>query len=188
MAEKLVRQNYITPDLIAKVTGKSKYAEDFRAEGMLFAKLLLSPHPHARVTRLDTSAAMAVPGVKAILPAAPRPPAAPVNDNGQLTPANLQGEVALTKEPVYQGQPILAVAAVDENAAAEAIERIEIEYEALPFAVDPLVSLRPDGPNARTKGNYWFIPPPAAPGAPPPQSPPRPELKEMKRTRAELPE
>ena len=59
MAEKLVGQNYTTPDLIAKVTGQSKCAEDFRAEGMLFAKLLLSPHPHARVTRIDTSAAMA---------------------------------------------------------------------------------------------------------------------------------
>ncbi len=46
---KLVGQDYVTPDLIAKVTGKAKYAEDFRAEGMLFAKLLLSPMPHARV-------------------------------------------------------------------------------------------------------------------------------------------
>ena len=83
MAEKLVGQNYTTPDLIAKVTGKSKYAEDFRAEGMLFAKLLLSPHPHARVTRIDTSAAMALPGVKAILTADDLPaPADAVNDNG----------------------------------------------------------------------------------------------------------
>jgi CO/xanthine dehydrogenase Mo-binding subunit len=187
MAEKLVGQNYTTPDLIAKVTGKSKYAEDFRAEGMLFAKLLLSPHPHARVTRLDTSAAMAVPGVKAILTADDLPaPADAVNDNGQLILANLDGEVALTKEPVYQGQPILAVAAVDENAAAEAIERIEIEYEPLPFVVDPLVSLRPGGPNARTKGNYWFIPPPTPAGAKPPQSPPRPEIREMKWTPAEV--
>ena len=64
---KLVGQNYTTPDLVAKVTGKAKYAEDFRAEGMLFAKLLLSPMPHARVTRIDTSAALAMPGVKAIL-------------------------------------------------------------------------------------------------------------------------
>ena len=187
MAEKLVGQNYTTPDLIAKVTGKSKYAEDFRAEGMLFAKLLLSPHPHARVTRLDTTAAMAVPGVKAILTADDLPaPADAVNDNGQLILANLDGEVALTKEPVYQGQPILAVAAVDENAAAEAIERIEIEYEPLPFVVDPLVSLRPGGPNARTKGNYWFIPPPTPAGAKPPQSPPRPEIREMKWTPAEV--
>ena len=87
---------------------------------------------------------MALPGVKAIVTADDLPAAADaVNDNGQLILANIDGEVALTKEPVYQGQPILAVAAVDETTAAEAIERIEIEYEALPFVVDPLVSLRP---------------------------------------------
>ena len=187
MAEKLVGQNYITPDLIAKVTGKSKYAEDFRADGMLFAKILLSPHPHARVTRIDTSAAMALPGVKAIVTADDLPaPADAVNDNGQLILANIDGEVALTKEPVYQGQPILAVAAIDEVTAAEAIEKIDVEYEPLPFVVDPLVSLRPSGPNARTKGNYWFIPPPTPPGTPPPKSPPRPEIREMKWTAAEL--
>ena len=66
---KLVGQNYQTPDLIAKVTGKAKYAEDFKVDGMLFAKLLTSPMPHCRVKRLDTSAAMAIPGVKAILTA-----------------------------------------------------------------------------------------------------------------------
>ena len=47
--QKLVGQNYTTPDLVAKVTGRAKYAEDYRADGMLFAKLLLSPMPHARV-------------------------------------------------------------------------------------------------------------------------------------------
>jgi CO/xanthine dehydrogenase Mo-binding subunit len=50
---KYVGHNYTTPDLVAKVTGKAKYAEDYRADGMLFAKLLLSPMPHARVTRID---------------------------------------------------------------------------------------------------------------------------------------
>ena len=70
---KLVGQNYQTPDLLAKVTGKSKYAEDFRAEGMLFAKLLLSPVPHARVRSVDTSAAEAMPGVRAILRASELP-------------------------------------------------------------------------------------------------------------------
>ena len=60
---KLVGQNYTTPDLVAKVTGKARYAEDWKADGMLFTKLLLSPMPHARVTRLDTSAALAMPGV-----------------------------------------------------------------------------------------------------------------------------
>ena len=193
MAEhKLVGQNYATPDLVAKVTGQSKYAEDFRADGMLFAKLLLSPLPHARVTRLDVSAALAMPGVKAIVTADDLPkPSDSINDNGQVIFANLDGEVALTNEPVYQGQPVLAVAAVDEVTAADAIEKIIIEFEPLPFAVDPLVSLRPGGPNARTKGNYWFIPPPSP--TPPGgggrgQNPPRPEIKELKYTEAEIAE
>ena len=64
---RLIGKNYTPPDLVAKVTGRAKYAEDFRAEGMLFAKLLLSPMPHARVLSIDTSAAEAMPGVKAIL-------------------------------------------------------------------------------------------------------------------------
>ncbi|MEP7119190.1 MAG: xanthine dehydrogenase family protein molybdopterin-binding subunit, partial [Acidobacteriota bacterium] len=77
---KYVGKNYITPDLGAKVTGKAKYAEDYRAEGMLFVKLLLSPMPHARVVSVDASRALALPGVKAILrasdfPAPPPPPA-----------------------------------------------------------------------------------------------------------------
>ncbi len=194
MAEqKLVGQNYVVPDLVAKVTGQSKYAEDFRAEGMLFTKLLLSPLPHGRVRRLDVSAALAMPGVKAIVTADDLPkPSDSINDNGQVIFANLDGEVALTNEPVYQGQPILAVAAVDEVTAADAIEKIVIDYEPLPFTVDPLVSLRPGGPNARLKGNYWFIPPPAPP-APAgaggqAQSPPRPEVREIKWTPTEAAE
>jgi CO/xanthine dehydrogenase Mo-binding subunit len=61
---KLIGKNYVTADLFAKVTGKSKYAEDFRAEGMLFCKLLLSPLPHARVKHIDASEALALPGVR----------------------------------------------------------------------------------------------------------------------------
>ena len=64
---KLIGKNYTTPDLVAKVTGQAKYAEDYRADGMLFCKLLLSPMPHARVRSIDASAALAMPGVKAIL-------------------------------------------------------------------------------------------------------------------------
>ena len=59
---KLVGANYMPPDHVAKVTGRAKYAEDFRADGMLFAKLLLSPMPHARVRSIDTSAALAHAG------------------------------------------------------------------------------------------------------------------------------
>ena len=64
---KVFGQNYTTPDLVAKVTGKARYAEDYRVDGMLFAKLLCSSMPHAKVTRLDYSKAMAMPGVKAIV-------------------------------------------------------------------------------------------------------------------------
>ena len=120
--QKLVGRNYSTPDLRAKVTGRAKYAEDFRVEGMLHARLLLSPYPHARVKRIDASAALAMPGVKAILTADEVPgPKDQVNDAGQTIKANPKSEKALTNEPLYQGEPVLAVAAIDEPTAVEAI-------------------------------------------------------------------
>ena len=161
---KLIGQNYTTPDLEAKVTGKAKYAEDYRVEGMLFAKLLVSPHPHARVKHLDTSAALAMPGVKAILTADDMPGAAVGATLGEGVQASAQAERGLTNEPLYQGEPILAIAAIDEHTAAMAIEAIVIEFEPLPFVVDPIESLRPGGANARVQGNVWMRPaaPPAA--------------------------
>jgi xanthine dehydrogenase molybdenum-binding subunit len=156
---KLIGKNYTTADLLAKVTGKSKYAEDFRADGMLFCKLLLSPLPHARVKHIDAREALALPGVRAILTADDLPaPADTLTDNGTVIKASKWGERGLTMEPVYQGEPILAVAAVDELTAAEAIERIRIDFERLPFVVDPLDTLRPGGPNPRTDGNVWVTP------------------------------
>src|SRR5262249_3827934 len=164
---KLIGQNYTTPDLVAKVTGKAKYAEDYRVEGMLFAKLLVSPYPHARVKRCDTSAALAMPGVKAVLRAEDMPGAAAGATLGEGVRASQISGRGLTDDPPYEGEPILAVAAVDELTAAEAIEKIDIEFEPLPFAVDPIESLRPGGANARVQGNVWVRPaaPPAAPGA-----------------------
>jgi len=179
---KVLGKDYTTPDLYAKVTGQAKYAEDFRVDGMLFCKLLLSPVPHGRVKRLDVSKAMAMPGVKAILTQNDLPaPADSVTDLGVVIKANPQGEKALTNEPLYQGEPVLAVAAIDEFTAAEAIEAIDIEFEHLPFAIDPLDTLRPGGPNPRVEGNIWIKPPvPAAkPGEKPP-SPPLPKVGELK--------
>src|ERR687888_605411 len=184
-ANKLIGENYITPDLVAKVTGQAKYAEDFRADGMLFCKLLLSPLPHGRIKRIDTSKALAMPGVKGILTADDLPaPADVVTDLGQRIAANTKGERALTNEPVYQGEPVLAVAAVDELTAAEAIEKIEIEWERLAFVVDPLVSLRPGGPNARLEGNVWGKPKPPVQGQP--VTPPA--IEELKWTGADFAE
>ena len=138
---KLIGKNYTTPDLVAKVTGRAKYAEDFRAEGMLFAKLLLSPMPHGRVRRLDTRAALAMSGVAAVLTA------------DDLPGVEAPEEQMLTNEPHYEGEPILALAAESEEAAANAIEQVELDLEPLPFALDPLESLRPGGANARLGGN-----------------------------------
>ena len=99
---------------------------------------------------------MAMPGVKAILRADELPaPADIVTDLGETIRANPMGERALTNEPVYAGEPVLAVAAVDEETACAAIEAIHVDFEPLPFVVDPLVALRPGGPNPRAEGNAW---------------------------------
>src|SRR4051812_11007777 len=118
MAYKLIGHNYQTPDMVAKVTGKSKYAEDYRAEGMLFVKLLTSPMPHARVRNIDASEALKLPGVHAILTADElinvAPPSrgtaaaeeeGPDSKGGRGYP--IKAEQGLTNEPVFQGQPIL---------------------------------------------------------------------------------
>src|SRR5258708_6219880 len=178
VGRKLIGKDYETPDLYAKVTGQARYAEDYHAEGMLFCKLLLSPMPHARVKHIDAREALAMPGVRAILTADDLPPPADsLTDNGTVIKANSKSERGLTMEPVYQGEPILAVAAVDELTAADAIERIHIDLEPLPFVIDPLETLRPGGPNPRTDGNIWIEPPTPAPGSPP--SPP-PSVGELK--------
>jgi len=143
MAEvRLVGTNQLPKDLVAKITGRAKYSEDFRVDGMLFAKLLLSPVPRGRVRSLDASAALAMPGVHAVITAADFP------DPGS-------GEPVLTNEPIYQGQPIAAVAAVDETTAAEAVAAIRLDMERLPFVIDPLDTLRPGGPDPLDQGNAY---------------------------------
>src|SRR5260370_8317960 len=104
---------------------------------MLFCKLLLSPMPHARVRRIDAKAALAMPGVKGILTADDLPaPADTLTDNGTVIKASKWGERGLTMEPVYQGEPVLALAAVDELTAAKAIQKFQISFEPLPLLTD----------------------------------------------------
>jgi xanthine dehydrogenase molybdenum-binding subunit len=141
MAYDLLGKNFTPPDIHAKVTGKAKYSEDFRVDGMVFCKLLTSPMPHARVTSIDASEALAMPGVHGVLTA----------DDVPSFPD--PQELILTNEPLFVGQPILAVAADTEELASDALEKIKVTYEELPFTVDPLQSLYPGGPNARTNGN-----------------------------------
>ena len=181
---KLVGQNYETPDIRAKVTGRARYSEDFRAPGMLFARLLLSPYAHAKIRSIDTSAALALPGVKAILLPEDVPgPKDQVNDMGQTIRANPYSEKALTDEPLYQGEPVVAVAAIDEATAAEAIEKLKVRWDVLPFNVDPLATLRPGAKTARVEGNVWIRPTPK-PGEPPPL----PQIRDLKWTEEQFKE
>ena len=106
MAERLVGTDIAPPDLRAKITGRARYAEDFRAPGMVFMKLLLSPMPHCRVRNVDASRALALPGVLDIMRA-----------DEVAEPSERPSESMLTDEPKYEGEPILAVAAVDEETA-----------------------------------------------------------------------
>ena len=142
VAFELIGKNFTPPDVRAKVTGSAKYAEDFRAEGMAFCRLLLSPMPHGRVKNIDASEALAMEGVLGLLlPEDVTPPA-----------TNLKPPI-LTAEPRFVGEPIAAIAATSETIAQDALEKIRVEFEELPFVVDPLESLRPGGPAAREDGN-----------------------------------
>ena len=141
MAYTLLGKNFTPPDVHAKVTGAAKYAEDFRADGMVFLKTFPSPMPHARVKAIDVDAVKKMPGVV-----------------GVLLPSEIKqpkdaGHAILTNYPVFVGQPILAVAAKTEQQAEDAIQAVKVDLEPLPFVIDPLESLRPDGPNAHVGGN-----------------------------------
>jgi len=141
MTYKLLGKNFTPHDVLAKVTGQAKYAEDFRIDGMVFCRFLPSPYPHARVKSIDTSAAEKVPGYLGIL------------TEKDVTPQPPPGAPILSNEPGYVGQPVLAVAAVDETTVQDAMEKLKIEWEPLPFVIQPLDSLKPAGHDARLDGN-----------------------------------
>ncbi|PCJ22409.1 MAG: aldehyde oxidase [SAR86 cluster bacterium] len=134
--------DFTPPDIEGKVTGEIKYAEDYKREGMVFARLLTSPLPSGRVVSIDASEALRMDGVIGVFTADDLPPVAP------------PGNPALASEYVtYVGQPILAVAAVTEEIAESAIDKIRIDFERRDFVVDPLESLAPGGSNAYPEGN-----------------------------------
>jgi CO/xanthine dehydrogenase Mo-binding subunit len=138
-----IGHNFTPPDIHGKVTGKARFAEDYVVDGMVYARLYTSPMPHGRVRSIDATAALAMEGVLGILTADDVP--ATEAPNGAI----------LTNEPVYVGDPILAVAAVDEKVAEDAVAAIKVHLEPLPFTVDPTHSLGPKGPSARTEGNIF---------------------------------
>ncbi|HVC75689.1 MAG TPA: molybdopterin cofactor-binding domain-containing protein [Candidatus Micrarchaeaceae archaeon] len=113
------------PDAVSKVTGRAIYADDMLPARTLHCRILRSPHPHARILSIDTSAARRMPGVRAVITGADLP------IKFGILPVT-QDERALEHEKVrYVGDPIAAVAAVDEEIAAAACDAISVEYEVL---------------------------------------------------------
>lgn len=113
-------------DAHAKCTGQTLYADDLVLPRMLWCKLLRSPHPHARITRLDTARARALPGVHAVITGHDLPV------RFGILPVSQDEEALCTEVVRFIGDPVAAVAAVDEDTAARAAELIEVEYEPLP--------------------------------------------------------
>ncbi|HYM39718.1 MAG TPA: molybdopterin cofactor-binding domain-containing protein [Thermoplasmata archaeon] len=113
-------------DSLGKTTGRARYTEDLVLPEMLFGRLLRTPHPHARIRRIDTGRARALPGVRAVLTGRDLP------TKYGILPSS-QDETALAEDVVrYVGEPVAAVAADDEETAERALGAIDVEYEPLP--------------------------------------------------------
>ncbi len=129
-------------DLPEKLTGEAKYAADVQLPGMLFGKILRSPHPHARILSINVDAARNLPGVRAVVTPFDAP-------KGQVAP----DMPILDTEARYVGDEVAAVAADDEDLAEAALSLIEVKYEQLPFVTDAVEAIKPDAPQTRPGGN-----------------------------------
>ncbi|MBI2303599.1 MAG: molybdopterin-dependent oxidoreductase [Chloroflexi bacterium] len=131
------------------VTGEARYAGDVKLRGMLHGKILRSPHPHARILRIDTHLAEALPGVKAIVTAQDTPKI----KYTFMGPAYTEDKYPLAVDEVcYIGDEVAAVAAVDEDTAREALELIQVDYEILPAIFDPIAASQPGAPLVSASG------------------------------------
>ena len=147
-------------DAVERVTGRATYTADVRLPGMIYGRVLRSPHPHARIRKIDVTRAEALPGVKAVIT---RERAPIVWGAGSVSGGRQYNDriKEITKHrrqlfdnPVrFVGAPVAAVAAVDRYVAEEALRLIEVDYEPLPFVLDPETALEPDAPKVWPEGN-----------------------------------
>jgi 4-hydroxybenzoyl-CoA reductase alpha subunit len=128
-------------DAADKVTGRAIYTADIAVPNMVHGRILLSPIAHGRIRRIDTSRAESLPGVLAVITGAD----VPENTYG-VSPARYDEEVLARDKVRHVGDPVAAVAAIDERTAEQALRLIDVEYEELPPILDPLEAVKPGAP------------------------------------------
>lgn len=144
MTHSVVGKNLPRVDGPVKATGQAKYSADMSLPGMLSGMIKRSPYPHARILNIDTSRAERHLGVKCIITGADIPK---VKYGHTFRFPQLLDEYLVAVDKVrYMGESVAAVAAVDEDAALEAIELIRVEYEPLPAVLDPEEAMKPGAP------------------------------------------
>ena len=139
----------VRPDGVDKVTGRARYGADVRFPGMLYGRILRSPHAHAVIRGIDASKAEALPGVRAVVTNAdfPRQPDEVVA-MGELS-ANLRemlDQVLADRKALYRGHAVAAVCASDPHVAEDALDLIEVDYEVLEPVLDPQEAMRAGAP------------------------------------------
>jgi xanthine dehydrogenase molybdenum-binding subunit len=142
-------------DGIEKVTGSAKYAADIKLDNMLHAKLLRSPHAHARVKHIDTSAAEKLPGVRAVATILEVPKV--IEYWFSLRTEEKKKQMFLRDNVVrFIGDPVSALAADDQATAARALSLIKVDYEPLPALYDPLKAMAEKDIKIHERGNVAF--------------------------------
>ncbi len=142
---RVVGQSVRRTDALEKVTGRARYLSDMEVAGMAHARLLRSPYPHARIARVDAERARALPGVYAVLTGADLTWCEPF-----FGPALRDRPVLAVDVARYEGEPVVAVAAVDEATAVAALDLVEIDYEDLPAVMTIEEALAPGAPLVHT--------------------------------------
>ena len=146
---KWVGSRPIRPDGVPKVTGRAMYGADLQMPGMIFGKVLRSPHAHARILSIDTSKAEALPGVKAVVTAKDLPDQKFEYIGPERVAQNfwhITRNVMAREKALYEGHAVAAVAATSNSIAEEALRLIDVKYEVLPHVIDVDDAMKPDAP------------------------------------------
>ncbi len=156
---KVIGTRPIRHDGVDKVTGRARYGADISLPGMLHGKVLRSPHAHARIKSIDASAALALPGVKAVITSADFPKLkSGVVAMGELpmNPLYMSMNLLAQDKVLYDGHAVAAVAATNPHIAEEALSLIKVDYEVLPHVQNVIAAMKDDAPillsDLRTSG------------------------------------